>query len=142
MTKALKKISSKPYELTVEKRPHYLYARVDSDRPQPEIAVKYLREITEKCRLSRCNKVIIENEIPQVFDVSTILFVATQFPRFGAQLTKVAVVDKRIDQYNRSEFLVMVGRKPGLDVHVFYSVKEAEQWVLTDQQCESGPSDN
>ena len=121
------------YELTVEHRKGYVYALVRGNVSRPEITIDYLTEITDACRKVQCTKVVIEKEIPRAFAVWDIFFVATQFPRFTYELTKVAVVDKRMARFERREFSVVAGNKPGLDVHVFTNVAEAEDWIMHDR---------
>ena len=125
--------SKSDYELTVEHRKGYVYARVRGNVSRPEITIDYLTDITDACRKVQCTKVVIEKEIPRAFAVWDIFFVATQFPRFTYELTKVAVVDKRMARFERREFSVVAGSKPGLDVHVFTNVQEAEAWVLAEK---------
>jgi hypothetical protein len=119
----------KSYELTVDNRNDYLYARVSGNALPQETAVGYLQEIAHACGQYQCTKVVIERDVPRHFAVWDTFFVATQFPRFGVELTKVAVVDKTLKADERNEFSVMIGRKPGLDLHLFKTITEAEKWI-------------
>ena len=123
---------AKPYELKFEERPAYLYVRVDGREPRPGAAVDYLKEITSVCRRNECRRVVIEKHVPGQLGVWDIFSVATKFPLMGSKLTKIAVVDKHLKRSERNEFSVMVGRESGLDLHVFTSVSEAENWVTDD----------
>ena len=120
----------KPYELMVEQRPRYLYAHVKSKSSLPAMTVEYLKEITERCRETQCNRVVIDNEVPKAFWVWDIFPVATRFPRMGSECTKVAIVDQFADRIENEEFSVLVGSRCGVDVHVFNNLAEAESWVL------------
>lgn len=122
----------KPYRVRVEKRPDYLYAQVSGNALGRDTTVEYLREITEACRRYQCTNVIIDNTMPPSFAISDLFFVATRFPRFGVELTKVAIVDKELQTSDRDEFSVMVGRKAGLDVHIFSNIRQAEKWISRD----------
>ncbi len=119
------------YELTLENRHNYLYAHVEGDVSRPGVAVEYLKRITDACRKAQCSRVIIDKDVPREFGVWDIFFVATRFPKLGVEATKIAVVDKGMLSSNRTEFSVVVGKRPGLDVHIFKTVPEAEEWVLT-----------
>ena len=114
----------------IEKRPSYLYAHVKSNSSHAAITNEYLKEITEKCRETQCNRVVIDNEIPKAFWVWDIFSVATQFPRMGSECTKVAIVDHFADRIEKKEFSVVVGSKCGVAVHVFNNLAEAERWVV------------
>ena len=124
----------KPYEISFEKRPAYLYVRVEGRTARPSRATEYLREITNQCRRNNCRRVVIEKRVPGSLAVWDVFSVATEFPQLGSELTKIAVVDKHLDRSQRKEFSVMVGRESGLDLHVFTNVSEAENWVVDDRK--------
>ena len=129
---AMDRPSIRPYELKFEKRPSYLYVRVEGGDRQVGKASDYLRDITSQCRRSDCNRVVIEKQVPGRLAVWDVFSVATRFPLMGSKLTKVAIVDKHLPRSERKQFSVMVGRKSGLDLHVFTNVSEAENWMLND----------
>ena len=124
-----KMVAAKPYELKMEKRQHYLYARVKSDSPRPTIARDYLKDITRKFRETDCRRLVIENDLPQSFWVWDMFAVATQFPNIGIECTKVAIIDKFAPIENEV-FSVVTGKESGLDVHVFTDLASAEHWLL------------
>lgn len=131
---SVKQRVDKPYEISFEKRPAYLYVRVEGRTARPSPAAEYLREITNQCRRNNCRRVIIEKRVPGRLAVWDVFSVATAFPQLGSELTKIAVVDKHVDRSQRKEFSVMVGRESGLDLHVFTNVSEAEDWVVDDRK--------
>ena len=122
--------ASKPYELSVEQRPSYLYAHVKSTCSTPKMSLEYLTDITEKCREAQCNKIVIDNEVPKAFWVWDIFSVAVRFPWMGRGCTKVAIVDRFADPIENEEFTVLVGHKCGVDVHVFNNLAEAVCWII------------
>ncbi len=121
--------ATKPYELSFEKRQQYLYAFVQSDSSLPTVAPEYLKDIAKKCTETRCTRVMIENALPQSFWVWDMFEVATYFPQMGIECTKVAIVDK-FAPIEKEEFVVIVGKECGLDVHVFSELPDAEHWLI------------
>lgn len=121
--------SDSSYELSFEKRPDYLYARIEAVEATPAMVSAYLAEIAERCVGIDQPRVIIDRHLPNVLSEGDLFFVATEFVAHlpGA---RVAIVDSNSLHEPSWEFAKLVSANRGVEMTVTKTVAEAEKWLL------------
>ena len=66
MPKAPKRPARRPYELSFEARPEFLYARVAAPTINRSLKLDYLAEVLLKCAQSRCKQILLDRDIPSM----------------------------------------------------------------------------
>ena len=119
------------YQLTVEQKTGYLHIRVSGEN-SPEIVRSYLQEVFSVCRQRNCSVVLIEEDLRGpglgVLDIHQIASEGSK--RTWPTVRRIAYVDtnKEHSQPNM-QFAETVAVNLGLNVRVFPTVKEAEEWL-------------
>ena len=122
--------SAAEYELTIERRPLYLYACVESTSISREMVLSYLSEIFEAFRSGQYSRLLIVKEIPASLEQDDFAFIASEIVRSGAQGLKIAVVDEFPDHAEMNHIGAAKAKKTGLDVEFFGSFASAVHWLL------------
>lgn len=120
----------KPYQLTFEIRPQYLYARVSCDAINQKIVVDYLHEITGKCRKLGRKHLMIERDIPATLSETDTFFTGTEFAHMGIDKIRIAFVDRREENTEHLEFAMLIVNNRGADLKLFHDPASAEKWLL------------
>jgi hypothetical protein len=121
---------SKPYNLTLENREGYLYAYVEGDADSYEISRAFWEEIAENVRRTGAERVLIDENIVQSVSMAEVYQLASEIPKMGFGSTRVAFVDRYLDQQEVNSFGELVAVNRGLSGKVFNNVAEAETWLL------------
>lgn len=64
MPKPPKGPANRPYELSFDPRPEFLYARIAAPSINRSLKLDYLAEVLLKCAQSRCKSILLERDIP------------------------------------------------------------------------------
>jgi hypothetical protein len=123
--------ADKPYQLTFEERPHYLYVRITAPTITEPIAMSYLREISDKCSEIKCKRLLLHRDIPEMLPDGVLFFVAAEFQRMIAGI-KTAFVNPYMANESSFNFAVTVGTNRGADYGTFNNDADAEAWLLKD----------
>jgi hypothetical protein len=119
------------YQLTVEQKEGYLHIRVSGEN-SPETVRAYLQEVLSVCLQKNCPIVLIEENLwgpgLGVFDIHQIASEGSK--RTWPTVRRIAYVDtnKEHSQSNM-QFAETVAVNLGVNVKVFPTVKEAEEWL-------------
>lgn len=124
--------ASSPYELTLEYRPHFLYAFIRGDKDSYEISRQYWQEIADECNKSGIKKVLIEEDIEENISMPDMYRFASEIPELGFHGVRVAFVDRQESQHQLNQFGETVATNRGLVSRVFTSFAEAEKWLLSE----------
>lgn len=122
--------SDKPYRLTFEHRPDYLYAYVEGDEDSYEISAMYWREIADEFKANKYTKVLIVEDIIESGTMADAYQLSSELPQMGYMGIKVAFVDKYIEQQDLNQFGELVAVNRGINGKIFNEVNEAEKWLL------------
>lgn len=122
--------SEKPYRLTFEHRPSYLYAYVQGEEDSYEISAMYWREIADECRANKCTKVLIVEDIVASGTMADAYQLSSELPQMGYIGIKVAFVDKYVEQEDLNQFGELVAINRGINGKIFNDIKAAEKWLL------------
>lgn len=121
--------TGKPYELTFEERPGYLYAHVKADTMTEEMSAAYLGEVAEKCAGSKLTRVLIYREVPFVID-STSIFFSMQNEIELLKGLKLAVVTPFPFTEEALNFAILVSNNRGANFELHKTIEAAEEWLL------------
>lgn len=122
---------SKFYKLEFDERTDYLYAYVSGDKDSVEICTQYWHEIADKCRRTKCRKVLIVEDIKESVSTTEMYQIASEIPDMDFSGIKIAFVDQYIEQHAVNEFGGLVATNRGLNVKLFNTAEEAEKWLLS-----------
>ena len=122
----------KPYRLSFEQRPQYLYAYVTGEEDSYEISKQYWREIADECKKLGVKKVLIEEDIAENVSMSDMYQFASEIPQLGFFGIRVAFVDRQEQQQQLNQFGETVATNRGLFSRVFSNADEAEKWLLSE----------
>lgn len=120
---------TKPYELTFDARPHYLYVHIKAETTTREIALAYLREIVEECVRLKYRRLLVERDVPVMMSDPDIFFTTNDFLDMIKNV-RVAFVNPYVTQENAMKFAMLVGTNRGAKFKAHKSVEEAEPWLL------------
>jgi len=119
------------YQFRVTPKGTYLHIQVDGDNA-PETVLRYLREIYESCVKLKCPDVLVEENLEGPgLDLGEIFGVVAEGSKsVWPVVQKIAVVDVNPlhDQQNM-KFAETVGVNRSVNVRVFRTVPEAENWI-------------
>ena len=116
------------YELKFDERPEYLYAQVISDNGSSDVTRAYLNDVAQKCKESKCERVLIDREIPDMPPDGAIYPVALEAHK-GFDGKKVAIVEPP-RTYGSMNFFKIAYESLGGECRVFETVSDAEDWLL------------
>ena len=123
---------SESYKIAFEQRPHYLYVYVIGEHDSYEISRSYWLEVAEHCRKINCNKILIEEDIPEAISPADMYQLATELPKMGFLGVRVAFFDRYAEQRDLNEFGELVAVNRGLYGKIFNDIKAAENWLLSE----------
>src|SRR3982750_4327114 len=98
----------KPYRLTFEKRPGYLYALVQAEHDSYDISRGYWQEIADECLRSDMKKVLVEEEIPEEVSVGEAFQIGAELLQMGFEGIQIAFVDRCPGQEEINNFSQLV----------------------------------
>lgn len=121
----------KPYRLTFEHRASYLYAYVEGEHDNYEISRAFWQEIADEVDRIGIDKVLIDENIVESVSMAEVFQLASEIPKMGFGSTRVAFVDRYLDQQEVNSFGELVAVNRGLRGKVFNDITEAETWLMT-----------
>ena len=120
------------YQLTLEERPAYLYAKVVGPRTR-ENALRFLEETYSACVKSGRSAALLELQFSgPSLNTASIYDIITQRAADGRKLRKIAYVQSVIDDPAMPYFAETVAMNRGVNVRLFQNVAAADEW-LSDQ---------
>lgn len=120
----------KSYELTFEKRPEYLLARVTAGAATAEIIVGYVRDVIDESREAGNARVIIERNIAATLESSDAFFATSRLIGLGIGRLKLAIVDNRSKNTEDLRISVVLLNNRGANIALFDNIPDAEAWLL------------
>ena len=117
------------YQLTIEERPTYVYARVDGDLT-PANALRFLEDAHAACVKYGRAAVLLDMQLrgPNL-PTTSVYDVISQRAAYGSLLRKIAYVPYRSDDQSMAQFAETVAMNRGVNVRLFESVATAESWL-------------
>jgi len=122
---------SKPYELIVETRGDYLYARVTAEEVDRHSATEYLQRIAVACSERNLTKVLIDRRIPMMMSDADNYLLIVDMPRFFGR-KRIAFVNP-FDQIDaQMELGETISRNRNALYRVFKTEEDAVRWLEDD----------
>jgi hypothetical protein len=117
------------YQLTIEERPTYVYARADGDLT-PANALRFLEEAYAACVRSSRPDLLLDMQLhgPDL-NTTNVYEVISQRAAAGSRLRKIAYVPFQRDDRSMAYFAETVAVNRGVNVRLFESVVAAERWL-------------
>ena len=121
---------SKPYKLTYDERPGYLYVLVEGEHDNYEISRAYWLEIAEKCQRAGIIKILVEEDIDEAASIADAFQLGAEIPEMGFAGIQIAFVDRFVEQDEVNNFSQLVAINRGLHTNIFNNTGAAEKWLL------------
>jgi hypothetical protein len=117
------------YQLTIEERPTYLYARADGDMTAAN-ALRFLEEAYAACVKSGRSAVLLDMQLhgPNL-NTTSVYEVISKRAADGTKLLQIAYVPHMTDDVSMAHFAETVAVNRGVNVRLFQSVVAAERWL-------------
>jgi len=118
------------YQLTIEERPAYVYARADGDLT-PTNALRFLEEAYAACVRTERSLLLLDMQLhgPDL-NTTNVYEVISQRVADGSKLRKIAYVPFQRGDRSMAHFAETVAVNRGVNVRLFESVAAAERWLL------------
>jgi hypothetical protein len=120
----------KPYELTFDERPLYLYARITAEKTDVPMSIQYWTSIVGKCEELGVDRVLAEQIVSGGLDTTEMFTLARAVAAMQPLGVKIAFVDPFVHNYEQHQFGELAATNRGLWAKVFTTVPEAENWLL------------
>lgn len=121
----------KPYTITFEVRPTYLYAYVKGEADSYEISHAYWTEVSAECAKHDARKLLVDEDLASPVASRSDIFKGSAERSFmGLGGVKIAFVDRHADHHEENLFGELVSTNRGLFCKVFVDLKEGEDWLL------------
>jgi hypothetical protein len=118
------------YQLTIEERPDYVYAKATGERT-PANALRFLEEAYAACVKSGRSDLLLDMQFtgPSLNTTSIYQVISQRVPD-GRNLRKIAYVDTDVDP-GMPVFAETVAVNRGVNVRLFPNLAAAENWLLS-----------
>jgi hypothetical protein len=119
------------YSLTADARPGYLHVKVIGENTRENV-LGYLLEVNERCVQQKSPAVLIEENLrgPSLNIAEVFAIVAERSHTVSPQLRWIAYVDVNPEHSKgRMLFAETVAVRRGVNVRVFSTIVDAEQWL-------------
>lgn len=118
-----------PYKLTFEDRKGYLYAHVSAAKITEHSALRYLKEVADRCEELETTHLMVYRDIPAMLPDGVLFFVTTEFLAMIRGI-RTAFVNPYLSNDDAMEFAMRVGTNRGGDYCTFNNIADAEEWLL------------
>ena len=120
----------KSYQLSIQEKPGYLHFQVSGEN-NLETVQSYLEEVLQRCIEQKYSSVLIEEFLQGPgLKVIEMFQIAEKSSDISNHLRRVAYVDTNMEHsFANLKFAGTVASNRGLNVHIFPSVPDAEQWL-------------
>jgi hypothetical protein len=129
MPKAPEGPASRPYELSFETRPEFLYARIAAPSINRSLKLDYLAEVLLKCAQSRCSQILLDRDIPAMVADEEFESTIDDVVR-ASENVAIAFVNKHKEIEPRLKRFVTNGKRRGGKFRYFADRESAEKWLL------------
>lgn len=123
---------AKPYQITFEERPRYLYVYVTGDSDSYEISRRYWLEVSAMSAETGYKRILIEEDILETVSISDMYRLASELPQMGFFGVRLAFVDRYAEHSELNEFGELVAVNRGIMGKIFNDLQAAEEWLLSE----------
>lgn len=123
----------KPYTITFELRPNYLYAYIKGDIDSYEISNAYWTEVSAECARHNVQRLLVDEDLAEPMpSMSDVFEGAAERSYMGLAGIKIAFVDRHPDQHEQNLFGELVANNRGLMCKVFDNFDAGEAWLVSE----------
>lgn len=122
--------SPKPYQISVEQRPDYLYVYVEGEKDSYAISKAFWTEVALECERVKASRVMVDENLLENVSVADMYRIASEIPSMFSGIS-IAFVDRHADQAELNEFGELVAVNRGVTGKFFVHAKDAEEWLLS-----------
>lgn len=126
--------SPKPYAFSAERKTGYLHVRVSGENTRDTVA-RYVADTLEACRAHGTQRVLVEENLagPSLSQMTMYGLVADHATGSAPPGVTIAYVDVNPEHdSDRLRFAETAARNRGFLLHLFATVREAEEWLAED----------
>ena len=116
------------FELTIDRREGYLYARVTALAITAEDFADVLSDLADECRRSNCDKLLLYRDVPSMSGVGNTFQIVTNMLKLLPGLT-VAIVNPYRSNEEMLRFAADFAHTRGFDLSIFHDEKAALNWL-------------
>ena len=120
----------KPYNIQYDYRDKYLFALVSGEKDSLDVSVKFWKEIFDECEAKNYKRILITENFRNNISAIDMYILGEKLIEMGPKDTSVAFVDKQILQLEMNKFTETVVYNRGGRGKAFADMKEAEKWLL------------
>ncbi len=120
----------KPYYIQYDYRDKYLFALVSGEKDSLDVSVKFWKEIFDECEAKNYKRILITENFRNNISAIDMYILGEKLIEMGPKDTSVAFVDKQIQQLEMNKFTETVAYNRGGRGKAFADMKEAEKWLL------------
>jgi hypothetical protein len=124
--------SARPYRLTFQEFPGYLYAFVEGEQDSYDISRCFWQEIADRTLATGSKRVLIEENIEMSVSFADVFRLASELPSMNFGGARIAFVDRFLDHNEINEFGELVAVNRGFNGAVFNDIETARLWLLDD----------
>lgn len=125
-------LQTKPFSLTFEARPEYLYVYVSGEKDSFEISRQYWQEISDECKRTGASKVLIDENLVENVTPVEAFRLTTDFLQANFYGNKIAFVDRCQEQDELNRFGELVAINRGMNIKLCQNIADAERWLLNE----------
>jgi SpoIIAA-like len=117
------------YDFSVEQKPAYLHAKVSGDLTRLN-ALQFLVDAYQACIDRNVNSLLLEVAFTGGLHLGEVYSVISERSQAGRNLERIAYVNANPDlPRDTAEFAELVAQNRGVNVRLFRTLSEAEQWL-------------
>lgn len=132
MAKPKAGISGKTYELTIERQPGYLHARITAAEIDRRLALEYFSEIVVECRRTNADKLLIERNIGAMIPDDQLFDTMKDFVQMSLGI-RIAFVNTNIAIEDAMRHIIFYGAGIGGQFRYFDNKGGAERWLESEK---------
>lgn len=120
----------KPYLLSIEHRPDYLYGYIEGEHDSYAISKAFWSEISLECERINATRVMVDENLTECVSVTEMYQIASEIPGMFSGIA-IAFVDRHADQAELNKFGELVAVNRAVIGKFFVDANDAEKWLLS-----------
>ena len=129
MPKTPMRPADRPYELSFDPRPEFLYAKIAAPSINRSLKLDYLAEVVLRCAESRCKQILLERDIPVMVTDEELEETIEDVVKASEGVT-IAFVNPHREIEPKLKKFVSRGKRRGGSFRYFSARDDAEKWLL------------
>lgn len=119
------------YELTLERRPQYVYAHVKASSVSSEMVIDFISRSVAFCKEAGVDRLLLVRDIPQMLTDTHIYYAGVEFVKILGDI-KCAIVNPFPEFKESLHFVETITSNRGAQHRILPDIAQAEAWLLDD----------